>query len=36
MKGSDDTIFATKAGIVKFERLGRDRKQVSVIEVKAA
>ncbi len=28
--GSDDTIFATISGKVKFERLGRDRKKVSV------
>ncbi|MBE6853063.1 MAG: 50S ribosomal protein L27 [Ruminococcus sp.] len=28
--GSDDTIFATVEGRVKFERLGRDRKKVSV------
>jgi large subunit ribosomal protein L27 len=28
--GSDDTLFATIDGIVKFERKGRDRKQVSV------
>lgn len=30
MRGSDDTLFATIDGTVKFERLGRDRKQVSV------
>ena len=29
-RGGDDTLFATVDGIVKFERLGRDRKQVSV------
>ncbi|WP_283162786.1 50S ribosomal protein L27 [Tannockella kyphosi] len=29
-KGGDDTLFATVDGIVKFERLGRDRKKVSV------
>lgn len=29
-RGSDDTIFATVDGVVKFERKGRDRKQVSV------
>ena len=29
-KGSDDTLFALKTGKVKFERLGKDRKQVSV------
>lgn len=28
--GSDDTLFATVDGRVKFERLGRDRKKVSV------
>ena len=28
--GSDDTIFATVSGKVKFERFGRDRKKVSV------
>ncbi len=28
--GSDDTIFATVSGKVKFERLGRSRKKVSV------
>ena len=31
-KGSDDTLFALKSGKVKFERLGKDRKQVSVVE----
>jgi len=28
--GSDDTLFATASGTVKFERKGRDKKQVSV------
>ena len=28
--GSDDTLFALVSGIVRFERLGRDRKKVSV------
>ena len=28
--GKDDTLFAKISGRVKFERLGRDRKQVSV------
>jgi large subunit ribosomal protein L27 len=28
--GSDDTLFAKVEGQVKFERLGKDRKQVSV------
>ena len=32
-KGSDDTLFALIDGKVKFERLGRDRKQVSVYAV---
>ncbi len=29
-KGSDDTLFAMINGKVKFERVGRDRKRVSV------
>jgi len=29
-KGSDDTLFAKVDGVVKFERKGRDKKQVSV------
>lgn len=28
--GKDDTLFALVDGVVKFERLGKDRKQVSV------
>ena len=31
--GSDDTLFALKDGRVKFERLGKDRKQVSIVEI---
>ncbi len=31
-KGSDDTLFATKSGRVRFERVGKDRKKVSVYE----
>ena len=31
--GSDDTLFALVNGKVKFERLGRDRKRVSVYAV---
>ena len=31
-KGGDDTLFALKDGIVRFERLGRDRNQCSVYE----
>ena len=29
-RGGDDTLFALVDGIVKFERLGKDRKKVSV------
>ena len=29
-RGKDDTLFALSDGVVKFERRGRDRKQVSV------
>jgi large subunit ribosomal protein L27 len=29
-RGSDDTLFALASGNVKFERVGRDRKRVSV------
>ncbi len=29
-KGSDDTLFALVDGTVRFERLGKDRKKVSV------
>ena len=35
-RGSDDTLFATADGIVRFERLGRDRKKVSVIVAESA
>lgn len=28
--GKDDTLFALADGVVKFERLGKDKKQVSV------
>ena len=28
--GKDDTLFAKADGVVRFERLGKDRKQVSV------
>ena len=31
-RGNDDTLFALTAGIVRFERLGRDKKQVSIRE----
>ena len=33
MKGGDDTLFCTIDGIVKYERLGKDRKKVSVYPV---
>ncbi len=33
-KGSDDTLFAKIAGYVKFERLGRNKTQVSVVNEK--
>lgn len=29
-KGSDDTLFAKISGVVKFERLGRDKTKASV------
>lgn len=31
-KGGDDTLFAMTSGIVRFERKGKDKKQVSVYE----
>ncbi len=31
-RGGDDTLFATVAGKVKYERKGKDRTQVSVYE----
>ncbi|NLV16737.1 MAG: 50S ribosomal protein L27 [Syntrophomonadaceae bacterium] len=34
--GGDDTLFATVDGLVKFERKGRDKKQVSVYPVSDA
>ncbi len=30
--GKDHTLFATISGVVKYERLGRDKKRVSVYE----
>ena len=32
-KGSDDTLYAKVDGVVKFERMGKDRKKVSVYAV---
>ena len=29
-RGSDDTLYAKVAGVVRFERVGKDRKKVSV------
>lgn len=34
-KGGDDTLFAKVSGVVRFERKGRDKKQVSVYPVEA-
>lgn len=31
--GSDDTLFALIDGVVRFERMGKDRKKVSVYSV---
>ena len=33
--GKDHTLFAKVNGLVRFERLGRDKKKVSVYEVEA-
>ena len=35
-RGKDDTLFALVTGVVKFERKGRDRQQISVYPVAAA
>ena len=32
-KGGDDTLFAKVSGVVRFEREGRDKKQVSIYPV---
>ena len=32
--GKDHTLFAKVSGVVKYERLGKDKKKVSVYEVK--
>ena len=29
-RGGDDTLYATVDGVVKFERMGRDKKKVSI------
>jgi len=31
-RGKDDTLFALKDGVVRFERVGKDKKQVSIYE----
>ena len=31
-RGGDDTLFALKDGVVRFERLDKDRKKVSIYE----
>ena len=33
-RGTDDTLFATISGYVKYEHLGKDRKQASVYETR--
>ncbi|MBX6394993.1 MAG: 50S ribosomal protein L27 [Alicyclobacillaceae bacterium] len=35
-RGGDDTLYAKVDGLVKFERMGRDRKKVSVYPVQEA
>ena len=32
-RGKDDTLFALVDGVVRFERKGRDKKQVSIVPV---
>ena len=32
-KGGDDTLFAKVSGVLRFERKGRDKKQVSIYPV---
>ena len=34
MRGKDDTLFTAISGYVKFEKLGRDKKQASVYPTK--
>jgi len=29
--GGDDTLFAMASGVVKFERMGKDKKKVSIV-----
>ncbi|MBW1645809.1 MAG: 50S ribosomal protein L27 [Deltaproteobacteria bacterium] len=35
-RGKDDTLFALTDGVVRFERLGKERKKVSVYPVEDA
>lgn len=35
-RGGDDTLYAKVDGVVKFERIGRDRKRVSVYPLPVA
>ncbi|MGI6117946.1 MAG: 50S ribosomal protein L27 [Bilifractor sp.] len=35
-RGKDDTLYATADGIVRFQRVGKDRKKVSVVPVAEA
>lgn len=35
-RGGDDTLFAKVDGVVKFERKGRDKKQVSIVAPEVA
>ncbi len=32
-RGSNDTLFALKDGVVRYERMGKDRKRISVYEI---
>lgn len=34
-RGNDDTLFALADGVVRYTRLGRDKKQVSIVPVSA-
>ncbi|MCR4727842.1 MAG: 50S ribosomal protein L27 [Lachnospiraceae bacterium] len=34
-RGGDDTLFAKVSGVVRFERVGRDKKQASVYPVES-
>lgn len=33
-RGTDDTLFAKMSGYVKYEHMGKDKKQVSVYEIR--